>query len=180
MTELERKQKELDEHSCDCTDSEIKITERTIAGGSTQYVKQCRWCGSAIGSAIKKATVEGQPPEFNDRLRNQYLAKQARLMNEIKCAQIDQDKQRESQFWNEYSDYLESDKWKKKREKVLRRDENVCQGCDSRMANVVHHLTYENLYDEFLFELVAMCGPCHTKLHRRRDERETTKLKIAG
>jgi hypothetical protein len=29
----------------------------------------------------------------------------------------------------------------------------------------VHHLTYKNVFTEFLFELVAVCQDCHSRLH---------------
>ena len=35
-----------------------------------------------------------------------------------------------------------------------------------------HHLTYENVGEEFLFELVALCSDCHERLHQKRRERQ--------
>jgi hypothetical protein len=30
----------------------------------------------------------------------------------------------------------------------------------------VHHLTYAHVFNEFLFELMAVCDECHDRLHR--------------
>jgi hypothetical protein len=34
------------------------------------------------------------------------------------------------------------------------------------IAHVVHHLSYDNLGDEPLWELRAVCTSCHDKIHR--------------
>lgn len=65
----------------------------------------------------------------------------------------------------EYERYLASELWLRRREKVLERDGGRCQGCLSRPAVEVHHLTYRNLYCEFAFELVALCRACHERVH---------------
>lgn len=68
--------------------------------------------------------------------------------------------------WPElYADYLKSQEWADRRERVLRRAGYRCEGCQDRPANEVHHLTYDHWGNEFLFELVAMCGECHSRWH---------------
>jgi hypothetical protein len=37
------------------------------------------------------------------------------------------------------------------------------------MPSHVHHLNYQRLGDEMLFDLVALCEGCHQKLHPHRD-----------
>lgn len=49
-----------------------------------------------------------------------------------------------------YYTYLTSLEWKEKRQKVLVRDNNICQICKEKTADEVHHLTYENLGNEKL------------------------------
>src|SRR5690606_1665469 len=41
----------------------------------------------------------------------------------------------------------------------------ICEGCRTRPAEQVHHLTYSHVFDELLFQLVALCEPCHNKAH---------------
>lgn len=64
-----------------------------------------------------------------------------------------------------YREYLCSPAWQMKREAVLERDQYLCQGCRCNKATDVHHKTYSHIYDELLFQLVAVCRPCHDRLH---------------
>lgn len=65
----------------------------------------------------------------------------------------------------QYADYLRSEEWAARRTKVMQRAGGICEGCRDRPAEEVHHLTYEHVTQEFLFELVAMCGDCHARFH---------------
>ena len=58
--------------------------------------------------------------------------------------------------------------WKKKRGKVLERASGICEGCLEKPATQVHHLSYEHVGDEYLFELVAVCDACHDNLHSQK------------
>jgi hypothetical protein len=76
--------------------------------------------------------------------------------------------------WPElYADYLKSQQWADKRDRVLRRASYHCEGCAQRPAVDVHHLTYEHVTQEFLFELVALCRECHERIHLQSDPRPT-------
>lgn len=69
--------------------------------------------------------------------------------------------------WNrKYRDHLGSDKWHRLRERVWDRENGLCEGCRSEPIEHVHHLTYANMGDEFLFELKGLCYDCHLKVHR--------------
>ena len=59
--------------------------------------------------------------------------------------------------------YLESPNWKEKRKRVLDRDGNLCV-CGERAIDV-HHKTYENLGQEPLSDLIALCKNCHDGYH---------------
>lgn len=67
-----------------------------------------------------------------------------------------------------YEAYLASSDWARLRDRVLERDGRRCQGCLAADAAQVHHLTYANVGDEMLFELVSVCDPCHRTLHGRQ------------
>lgn len=47
-------------------------------------------------------------------------------------------------------------------------DLRLCEGCGKARATQVHHKTYRNLGDEFLFELVALCDACHKRLRAKK------------
>ena len=66
-----------------------------------------------------------------------------------------------------YAEYIKSDKWLEKRHRVWRRDGMRCVECGSAMNLQCHHLTYENLGDEPLQDLVTLCRSCHREKHDR-------------
>jgi hypothetical protein len=78
-----------------------------------------------------------------------------------------------------YRDYLRSDAWKELRDKVLNRDDHTCQGCLSRPATQVHHLTYEHIFEEFALELVSLCALCHARIHGKEPQDRFTDAKAA-
>lgn len=63
-----------------------------------------------------------------------------------------------------YCAYLHTDHWAEVRQKVMRRARGWCEGCGEHRATEVHHLTYDHVGNEMLFELVALCRECHEKL----------------
>ena len=67
----------------------------------------------------------------------------------------------------EHRKYILTPKWMEKRSAVIRRAGHHCEGCGIYLGEKgqVHHTTYENWQDEFLFELIYLCGGCHTKVH---------------
>jgi hypothetical protein len=70
-------------------------------------------------------------------------------------------------WWARYSAYLESEPWKARRKQVLHRSGGFCEaGLGGCMVKAVqaHHLTYRHVFNEPLFDLVAVCVPCHEAL----------------
>lgn len=59
-----------------------------------------------------------------------------------------------------YRRYLLSKEWRDKRKQVLERDQGVCQRCGDA-ANHAHHLTYDRIFREPLYDLISLCKPCH-------------------
>ena len=64
-----------------------------------------------------------------------------------------------------YNVYLQSDVWKRKRQRVLERANYLCESCMEEPATLVHHLTYDRVGKEPLFDLVALCDNCHKQIH---------------
>ncbi len=67
----------------------------------------------------------------------------------------------------EHREYLTTPKWKAKREAVIRRAGHLCEGCGIYIGEKgqVHHKTYDNFKNEFLFELIYLCSDCHSRVH---------------
>ena len=147
--------------SCDHSKSELR--ERTVRGGGKQCVCQCLRCGAAVSNAVKTevaiAQNGGKPlTPFDEQLQASWESDVKESTDRIMNAD-------DSAFWQAYEKYLASPEWQKKREKVLARASGVCEGCGGNSATQIHHLSYEHVGDEYLFELVAVCDACHEKLH---------------
>src|SRR6266508_2712462 len=69
---------------------------------------------------------------------------------------------------NAYEWYLGSRFWAEKRRAALERADYICQVCHKNPATEVHHKTYERVFNELASDLVAICSPCHRKLHHLR------------
>lgn len=64
-----------------------------------------------------------------------------------------------------YDEYIKSPEWYAKRKLVLERDKFLCQRCKVNKAVHVHHITYANIGNEYLYELVSVCWHCHKLIH---------------
>ena len=69
-----------------------------------------------------------------------------------------------------YPKYLQSETWKKKREKVFQRDGHLC--ICGETATEVHHKRYDNVGKEPLSDLVSLCKECHSDLHLKLKEKD--------
>lgn len=141
------------------------VCKRQISGGSFQYVAQCTRCGKPMCSPMPKsealAICGGREPQpFDDDLREQWDRTQSEAAAEIN-ARFDR-----TAFFAQYSEYLNSSAWAARRKAVLRGASGQCEGCAERAATQVHHLTYEHVGAELLFELVAVCDECHERIHQ--------------
>jgi len=77
-----------------------------------------------------------------------------------------------------YQNYLNSQKWKNKRLKVLNREKFRCERCKEARATQVHHKTYKRIHKERLSDLMAVCAPCHRAIHGiKTTRRRKTKKK---
>jgi hypothetical protein len=146
-----------------CDHPQRELRERTIRGGGKQFVQQCLRCGLAISNPVKRevalAENGGKPlAPFDEKLLLSWETASKEAADKIMNAD-------DSAFWRAYEEYLAGPVWKKKREKILERAGGICEGCRAKPATQVHHLSYEHVGDEFLFELVAVCDDCHDKLH---------------
>ena len=68
----------------------------------------------------------------------------------------------------EYQGYLHSDHWKSKRNEALTHFKHRCVICHSKAKLQVHHLTYKNIGNESIRELIVACGDCHKLIHNIR------------
>jgi len=62
------------------------------------------------------------------------------------------------------TEYLKSDEWKKLRSLILHTTPN-CQCCAVKIASEVHHMTYRNIVDVKVTDLLPVCRTCHKFIH---------------
>ena len=68
--------------------------------------------------------------------------------------------------YGKYLNYLESEIWLNLKNKIKKRDKNKCTKCNSNLNLQVHHLTYENLFNEKDEDLITLCSKCHKDFHK--------------
>ena len=153
----------------------------TARNGAKHYRHQCQTCGQAVGQNVSKTRPDvGSLRPFDEALPKKYRASRNREESTIIRRHIRLQSNEDVRFSNEYKEYLASDRWAAKRVKVLERARNLCEGCGEARATEVHHLNYNHLFDEFLFELVALCHSCHTRWHRDDESPEADEPPCCG
>lgn len=169
----------------DCSHSNWELRRRTKPNGWSGLVKQCLICGGlAVPNTVGKAEAIalGVKPEaapafdeaaFNKRKDTEAATASARAKQAHEEFKLQQKAERAEALrqWHEENDwYYGSDQWLERRALVLKRANYVCEGCGKAKATQAHHITYDHFGDEFLFELLAVCEPCHSRIHGRDDE----------
>jgi hypothetical protein len=139
------------------------------SNGAPMYREQCFHCGLPRGQWIPKSKIQNvadiQEVSADKLAEYEHLRFSAWRSIQAKHAH-DQLEGGD----NEYAQYLQSDVWKQKRKRVLKRANGVCEGCGENPATQVHHLTYAHIQNEFLWELVAICDECHERVHPDDEE----------
>jgi len=72
---------------------------------------------------------------------------------------------------NKYHNYLQSPEWRRKREDLFIAVGRVCEDCEDDLTIKeahVHHLTYDNIFNESISDLQVLCPSCHKKKHRQQ------------
>jgi hypothetical protein len=141
------------------------VRRRTIRGGSIQYIQQCLDCGQSVGNPRKHSAELLSAPIFDEELESKVGRARNVAYQELIQKHIRIQRDRTVGFWEKYNKYLLSQEWGIKRSKVLARAQANCEGCGMRPPTQVHHLTYRHIFEEFLFELVAVCDHYHKRLH---------------
>jgi hypothetical protein len=64
-----------------------------------------------------------------------------------------------------YIEYINSNEWKSKRQKLFEKRGRFCEKCASMKRLQLHHLTYKRLGNELETDLMILCNSCHKKEH---------------
>jgi hypothetical protein len=128
--------------------------------------RQCIYCG---GSQNRTKPLSFK--KFDNEIRGEFDIGSFERWHEKKGKEHKSlaESKRNFDFFNspkyKYYLYLSSPEWKAKRELVYKRDEYKCQKCLAKDVDDVHHLTYENLGNEKLIDLISVCRDCHIEIH---------------
>ncbi|MFA6287464.1 MAG: hypothetical protein WC661_08770 [Opitutaceae bacterium] len=151
-----------------CKHSDKRLRRREDINGRPWLFNQCQDCGQKVGGRVSAKGMTNK--EVNDLIkfdeefsRDVWVSYHKRYTEarEIERARIKEN-------WRKcYDIYIVSTEWRIKRLLVLNRAKHICEGCGTATAEEVHHTTYENVGEEFLFELVALCKPCHDRFHSK-------------
>jgi 5-methylcytosine-specific restriction endonuclease McrA len=169
------------EHPHDCKHADKRLRRRDDKNGIPWLFYQCQDCGQKIGNRVSSKSLS--PSELASLLafdeefeRHTWVEYNKRY---TAAREAEREKLREN--WNQsYNEYLRSPEWAARRELVLKRENHLCEGCRTARATQAHHTTYQNIGDEFLFELVALCRPCHERYHQKVMPRVLEDLFLRG
>jgi hypothetical protein len=146
-----------------CRHARCETRRRTSGSNGVRVVRQCLDCGAQAGVIPKPQWLgklsPGQLPAWDESLPRKHS-------EAVHQSYLRHRAQQDAEWWSWYEDYLRSPAWRALRAKVLRRDGYTCQGCGRpNSATQAHHLTYQRVGNEMLFDLVAVCEDCHAKIH---------------
>jgi hypothetical protein len=165
----------LDRTVIDCDHKRTLLVVRTLANASKAYYMQCQRCGGVASPAISKAkasellqqannSLEFCPP-WNDKLGRDWNAKRTEAYESARLERMASFEDERIEHTERYQAYLLTPEWRTKRAAVMDRADGLCEGCRAADATEVHHTTYKHIFNELLFELVALCRDCHERAH---------------
>jgi 5-methylcytosine-specific restriction endonuclease McrA len=155
-----------------CPHARTEVRRRISDSGRVSYWPQCLRCGRFPNGQVAKATLADPDavPDADDTIATAYQAEQNRKIAAIDQKHVRLQKRERAERRRWYDGYLNSPAWRAKRRAVMERAGGICEGCLSRPAVHVHHLTYDHVGDELLWELVAVCDHCHARCHPDKQE----------
>jgi len=147
------------------------FTRRVISNGVSQVHIQCLSCGRSAAGPLKRADFpfwqdfvpwgDSLQDRHNAWLQAQLQARQAAAQSAVQARLASrEERQRAYHQW-----LLHSPDWRDLRQRVLIRDNRLCQACLLRPATDVHHLTYELGWLPPAWELRSVCRACHERMH---------------
>ena len=149
-----------------CQHVKKTLRKKLAANNAISIWHQCDRCGQKVGIAIKKASMPPPQvqalPAWDIQGESAFYAEKKKRFDDVYAAE----KTRCSDVWDRaYAQYLQTAEWRRKRQLVLLRAQGICEGCRESQAVDVHHLTYSDVGEEFLFQLAALCRKCHDRWH---------------
>jgi 5-methylcytosine-specific restriction endonuclease McrA len=117
------------------------------------------------GKATCQICLQGPLRRAEQKKNEERWARDREEWEKRRAAENAQRERERAEYRARYHAYLETPQWREKSQLVISRAGGVCQGCGKARATQAHHLTYEHIGNELLWELVAVCRPCHERAH---------------
>jgi len=158
-----------------CEHRREAVRLRKLADDRVVHVKQCLDCGRPrnVAKAALGPRAAATREWFDEQLRERWDAQVREFYRQQATYRQGeyqrQQAQESTEWWRQYTTYLETPEWQRKRALELKRAKGVCEGCGEGLPVEIHHLTYEHVGDEFLWELAAICVKCHDRIHPDRE-----------
>lgn len=73
-------------------------------------------------------------------------------------------------FVIKYYEYIRSEQWYTRTAAIRKRNGGICECCNMRYGDSVHHRSYANLGNEKDEELTHLCTPCHREVHGKKQK----------
>lgn len=143
-----------------CKKKNLHIIQFNLENGWLRKQLCCINCLKTVGSPLKKNNVHKYHFNYEERqkIRQKFNLEYTELHKSIP----------QKHFYLRYLDYLQSNKWNLKRNEILKRDNYKCKKCMTNINLQIHHLNYNNLYNESNDELITLCKNCHENEHKNK------------
>jgi 5-methylcytosine-specific restriction endonuclease McrA len=122
-----------------------------------------------VGGSLPQRDVNmDSVPLFDLEARDRVYAAESEARRQARTA-MGEERQREYEdYVRRYDEYIaRSPDWRKLRQAARERDGHRCQICGDGDYLETHHLTYDHLFAEYLFEIVTLCALCHASEYGR-------------
>ena len=154
-------------------ENQFKKSTSTVPLNQTKLAKRFDTTQQYVGSVLKLLTemnylvqVEKGSYKMNPFMIVPFAADATELQKEWLLLISKTIRTNEIDDLNKYALYLESPEWKNKAQACKDRDVN-CKLCGSASKLQAHHITYDNLYNEKLEDLITLCFECHSNQHHK-------------
>ncbi len=132
---------------------------------------QCRECGQGVGHNISmRGVTELWDEDLDRRVSAEYQSACDEYRKNACGLYFETRGQNSREWWAVYNGYLRSEIWRAKRQFVFDRCGGLCESCGQNDAEHVHHIKYPDVFGhEPLWDLRAVCVPCHKIIHPHMD-----------
>jgi hypothetical protein len=154
------------EYEPTCRHERTELRKRIYVDGRLNVGAQCLRCGSWSAKKRPAGSLDSLP-DYDPGLYERFLVLQREVWQRQEEERKRLQEQERKDWWARYNRYLVTDRWRRKRASVLARANNTCEAlirCSGARATQVHHLTYQRVGDEPIFDLRAVCHECHERL----------------